>query len=110
MEVSVRLQQLLDRYPVCVFMRGCPEQPSCRESLEAIETLTDAGVSFHSVDIQRDPELRALLQKSPDYSELPQVFLNGQCLGGATLLRELHVQGELVPMVEQLDVQYQLTG
>ena len=109
MEVTERLQQLLDRHPVCVFMRGTPERPNCRESREVIEILNDAAVSFYSVDIQHDPELRAL-QKSPDYSELPQIFLNGQCLGGATLLRELHVQGELAPMVEQLDIQYQLTG
>lgn len=110
MDVSARLQQLLDQYPVCVFMRGTPQRPTCRESGEVIAVLKDSGVNFHSVDIQRDPELRALLQKSPDYAELPQIFLNGQCLGGATLLKELHTQGELVPMAAQLDLQYQLTG
>ncbi len=110
MEVSARLQHLLDKHPVCVFMRGTPEAPTCGESRSVMEILHDSDVKFHSVDIQRDPELRALLQKSPDYAELPQVFLNGQCLGGATLLQELHAQGELQPMVTQLDVQYQLAG
>ncbi len=110
MDVTTRLQRLINEYPVCVFMRGSPTHPTCKESAKVMGVLADGGIDFHSVDIQRDPELRALLQKSPDYAELPQVFLNGQCLGGATLLQELHSQDELVPMVTQLGLQYQLAG
>lgn len=110
MDVAARLQAMLDANPVCVFMRGSPERPTCRESAEIMDILSAGDIRHHSVDIQKDPELRAYLQKSPDYADLPQVFLNGQCLGGAVLLRELQVQGELAPMVAQLDLQYQLAG
>lgn len=99
MDVFDRIQHQLDASPVVLFMRGTPDRPMCRASFDAVRILDDCGARYEYVDLQADPEIRAFLPKFSDSPLFPQLFINGELLGGTQILRELHEQGELAAMV-----------
>ncbi len=99
MEIAKKLWDITRRHPIVLFMRGTPDRPMCQGSLDVIRALRDCEAEFAFVDVQEDPELRAFLPKYSDASELPQLFLNGEFIGGAGVVVELLNQGELQGMV-----------
>ena len=78
----------------------------CRGSLDVIEALTAVGADYLPLDLREDPEIRAFLPKQSDWGGIPQVFLNGEFLGGAEVIRDLLEQGELQVMVSNLQPEY----
>ncbi|MDX1569883.1 MAG: glutaredoxin domain-containing protein [Xanthomonadales bacterium] len=99
MEVIDRIRQQLDLNPIVLYMKGSPQRPTCRGSWEASRTLGRCGAEFLAVDIQLDPEIRAYLPKYSDWPSFPQLFMQGEFIGGNDIIRELYEQGELCPMV-----------
>lgn len=109
MDVVNRLDRLVHQHPLCLFMRGEPEQATCQGSADLLRILRQCSAEFHTVNVQSDPEIRAFLGKFSDVSDVPQVFLNGEFLGTAQVVSELHQQGELKPMIESC-AGYRLAG
>ena len=99
MEVMDRICHQLNVHPIVLFMRGTPEKPMCEGSHTASQVLTQCGAAYLAVDIQTDPEIRASLPKFADVPGFPQLFLQGELIGGAEVLVDLHEQGELAPML-----------
>ncbi|MEM9302717.1 MAG: glutaredoxin domain-containing protein [Pseudomonadota bacterium] len=104
MEVTDRIRQLLTTHPVVLFMRGSPARPMCPDSAAASEVLEHCGSTFVTVDVQTDPELRAYLPKFADAPGFPQLFLQGELIGGASILLDLDHQGELAPMLASCEL------
>lgn len=101
MEAVDRIKQILEFHRVVLFMRGRPDRPMCEGSAMAAEALISTGETFHVIDVQNDPEIRAYLPKYSDQKGFPQFFLQGELIGGAEIVRELSEQGELGPMVRR---------
>jgi monothiol glutaredoxin len=94
-EPGAWIAQVVREHPVVLFMKGSPDSPSCGFSASASSMLAGHGARFHHVDVLLDPEVREAVKAYSSWPTLPQVYVGGEFLGGADILRELHESGEL---------------
>lgn len=99
MPVKERIQQIVSSHPVVLFMKGTPQFPMCGFSSRAAEALRACEAPFHSVNVLADPEIRGHLPRYSDWPTFPQLFINGELIGGCDITVELQQQGELQGMV-----------
>ncbi|KAH7669428.1 Peptide-N(4)-(N-acetyl-beta-glucosaminyl)asparagine amidase protein [Dioscorea alata] len=90
-----RLQELVNSYPVFLFMKGSPEEPKCGFSRKVVDILKDLGVQFGSFDILTDNEVREGLKKFSNWPTFPQLFCKGELIGGCDIAVAMHENGEL---------------
>ncbi|XP_044496607.1 monothiol glutaredoxin-S17-like [Mangifera indica] len=90
-----RLQQLIDSYPVMLFMKGSPEEPKCGFSRQVVDVLKAEKVTFGSFDILSDNEVRKGLKKFSNWPTFPQLYCKGELLGGCEIAIAMHKSGEL---------------
>lgn len=96
-----RIQAELSSHPIVLFMKGTPQFPMCGFSSRASQALKAAGAQFHSVNVLEDPEMRANLPRYSDWPTFPQLFINGELIGGCDITVELFESGELARMVAE---------
>jgi monothiol glutaredoxin len=84
---------------VMLFMKGTPEMPRCGFSMQTVACLKDAGAEFAAMDILPDPRIRQLLSEHSGWPTIPQLFVNGQLVGGCDIVTELHETGQLKELV-----------
>lgn len=87
--------------PVILFMKGTPEMPRCGFSAKATQILKACGVSFASVDVLANPDVRQYLPQVSDWPTFPQLFVNGELIGGCDIMTELYENGELEEILNQ---------
>lgn len=85
--------------PVVLFMKGSPLAPQCGFSATAAGILGEQGVPFAHVDVLADPEVREGIKEYTGWPTIPQVFVGGEFVGGADILRQLHESGELKALI-----------
>ncbi len=85
--------------PIVLFMKGTPEFPQCGFSLRTAQALKACNVDFAYVDVLANPDVRANLPKISNWPTFPQVFVNGELLGGCDITLELYQKGELQPLL-----------
>ena len=94
-EPAAWIAAVVREHPVVLFMKGSPDSPMCGFSAGAASMLAGHGAPFHHVDVLLDPEVREAVKAFSSWPTLPQVYVGGEFLGGADILRELHESGEL---------------
>ncbi len=94
------LKQQIAENPVIIYMKGTPELPMCGFSQRAAQAMMDTGVEFAYVNVLQNPQIMAELPKVADWPTFPQIFIDGELVGGCDIVLELHAQGELKPMME----------
>ena len=100
MSVMDRIKAEVEGHPIVLFMKGTPQFPMCGFSSRTAQALKAAGASaFHSVNVLEEPEIRANLPRFSDWPTFPQLFINGELIGGCDITVELHQQGELQQML-----------
>ncbi|MFC4727890.1 Grx4 family monothiol glutaredoxin [Coralloluteibacterium thermophilus] len=100
MSVIERIQAEVQGHPIVLFMKGTPQFPMCGFSSRAAQALKEAGAGrFHHVNVLEDPEIRASLPRFSNWPTFPQLFINGELIGGCDITLELHQSGELARMV-----------
>lgn len=99
MDVMQRIQKLVDQHPIVLFMKGTPQFPMCGFSSRAAQSLKSVGAHFHSVNVLEDPEVRASLPQFANWKTFPQLFVNGELIGGSDIVAELEASGELARIV-----------
>lgn len=102
MDAIERIRQIVESHPVVLFMKGTPEFPTCARSAAAAEALQRAGGRFFVVNVLEDPEIRANLPRYAQWPTFPQLFINGELIGGCDITVELYDKGELGPMMREL--------
>jgi monothiol glutaredoxin len=90
-----RIKSVIDTSPVALFMKGTPQFVMCGNSERALQALRRAGAPVTTVDILPDPEIRRELSSISGWPTIPQVFINGELIGGADIAEELAQSGEL---------------
>jgi monothiol glutaredoxin len=80
---------------VILFMKGTPEQPMCGFSARTAAALQEVGKPFAAVDVLPDPRIRQELSAISDWPTIPQLFVNGELVGGADIVAEMFAAGEL---------------
>jgi monothiol glutaredoxin len=96
-----RIKVEVGSHPVVLFMKGTPQFPMCGFSSRACEVLKQAGAQIHSVNVLQDPEIRADLPRFSDWPTFPQLFINGEFIGGCDITVELFESGELSRMIAE---------
>ena len=102
MSVMERIQAEIDRHPVVLFMKGTPQFPMCGFSSRSVQALRAAGATeLHTVNVLEDPEVRANLPRLSNWPTFPQLFINGELIGGCDITLELLESGELARIVSE---------
>ncbi|MEO8063280.1 MAG: Grx4 family monothiol glutaredoxin [Pseudomonadota bacterium] len=95
-DVVNRIKTHIGSNPAVLFMKGTPDFPQCGFSAQAVAALRASGVDgFHHVNIFEDPELREALKKFSNWPTYPQLYVNGELLGGCDIVLDMHRSGEL---------------
>ena len=101
MTASDRIKQTITANPIVIFMKGSPDFPQCGFSMRASQALKAAGAEhFAHVDVLADPEVRATLPQISNWPTFPQVFINGELVGGCDITLEMFQSGELQKLVQ----------
>lgn len=98
MDVLEYIKQKIEGNPVVIFMKGTPDFPQCGFSMRASQALKACGVEFAHVDVLAEPEVRANLPRYSNWPTFPQVFINGELVGGCDIVLDLYSKGELQKM------------
>lgn len=98
-----RLKSLINSQPCMLFMKGTPDEPRCGFSKQIIQILRENKVQFGSFDILNDNDVRQGLKKFSDWPTYPQVYSNGELIGGLDIIRELVESGELLDTLPQAE-------
>ena len=102
MSVLDRIKAEVEGHPIVLFMKGTPQVPMCGFSSRAVQALKSAGASsLHTVNVLEEPEIRASLPRYSDWPTFPQLFVNGELIGGCDITVELFESGELARMVAE---------
>jgi monothiol glutaredoxin len=99
-ETQARIKKMVDDNKIMVFMKGNKLMPQCGFSNNVVQILNTLGVPFETCDILADQEVRQGVKEFSNWPTIPQVYLNGEFLGGSDILIELYQKGELQQMVE----------
>lgn len=100
MDVVDRIRQQLSAHPVVLYMKGTPDFPQCGFSAQAVAALRSCGAQFAHVNIFEDPELREALKRHSNWPTYPQLYVNGELIGGSDITLEMYRSGELHKLLE----------
>ena len=96
MDVQQRIKQQVESHPIVLFMKGTPQFPQCGFSASVVEVLKSCGVQeLHTVNVLEDAEIRQGIKDFANWPTIPQLYVKGQFVGGADIVREMHHSGEL---------------
>jgi monothiol glutaredoxin len=90
-----RIEQLIGSSPVFVFMKGSKLMPQCGFSNNVVQILNALAVPFETFDVLSDAEVRQGIKEFSDWPTIPQVYVNGEFMGGSDILIEMYNSGEL---------------
>ncbi len=99
-EVKERIDNLVTQNKIMVFMKGNKLMPQCGFSNNVVQMLNALGVPFETVDVLADSDIRQGIKEYSTWPTIPQVYVNGQFVGGSDILIQLYQSGELQQMVE----------
>jgi monothiol glutaredoxin len=85
--------------PVILFMKGNPDRPACGFSARTVAALQALGAPFAAVDILPDPRIRQELSALSNWPTIPQLFVNGELVGGCDIVTEMYESGELAQVL-----------
>ena len=94
-QIREAIAQAIGDNPVILFMKGTPEQPMCGFSARTVAALQALNTPFAAVDILPDPRIRQELSALSQWPTIPQLFVNGELVGGCDIVTEMYESGEL---------------
>ncbi len=94
-DIRQRIDAEVKANPVVLFMKGTPVFPQCGFSSAVVQILSHLGVKFKAVDVLKDPEIRNGIKEYSEWPTIPQLYVNGQFVGGADIVREMFENDEL---------------
>lgn len=101
MDVMDRIKDAVESNPIVIFMKGTPQMPQCGFSSRAAQALMACGEEFAYVNVLSDPEVFQNLPRYANWPTFPQIYINGELVGGCDITLELYQKGELQKMVQQ---------
>ena len=101
MDVIDKIKQQIEENPILLYMKGSPKLPKCGFSSPASQALMQCGEQFAYVDILQDPEIRAELPKYANWPTFPQLWVDGELIGGCDIIMEMSQQGELQEVIKE---------
>jgi len=103
MEIQERIRKVIEENSVMLFMKGSPDFPQCGFSGRVVQILDACGAEFGSADVLMDPELREGIKAYSNWPTIPQLYIQGELIGGSDIVMEMHENGELKKKIDTLD-------
>lgn len=100
MDIMDTIKEQIESNPVILYMKGSPNQPQCGFSAKATEVLMACGKRFAYVDILSNPDIRSNLPTYANWPTFPQLWINGELVGGSDILIEMFDNGELQTLID----------
>jgi monothiol glutaredoxin len=101
MDTQQRIREQVAGNPVVLYMKGTPQMPQCGFSAMAIQVLQACGVHRpYTVDVLADPDIRQGIKQFANWPTIPQLYVNGEFVGGSDILREMYQSGELQKLLQ----------
>ena len=94
-QIRQRIENDLKKNKIVLYMKGSPQAPQCGFSAQAVAILKEHDVPFHSFNILNDESIRQGLKEYANWPTFPQLYVNGELVGGCDIMMELHQSGEL---------------
>ena len=104
-QVIESIKQQIAENPILLYMKGSPNQPQCGFSARAVQALMACGERFAYVDILSQPEIRATLPVFANWPTFPQLWVQGELIGGSDIIAEMFENGELQPLIKDAAAQ-----
>jgi monothiol glutaredoxin len=101
MDVVQRIKSVIEGSPVVLFMKGTPDFPQCGFSAQTVAALRAVGAEFKSINIFEEPELRDALKRYSNWPTYPQLYVNGELVGGCDIALEMYKSGELKKLLAE---------
>jgi monothiol glutaredoxin len=98
-QISDFIKQAIDENPVMLFMKGTPDQPACGFSMRSSAALNALGVKYAALDVLPDPRIRQELSALSNWPTIPQLFVNGELVGGCDIMLEMYEDGSLAELL-----------
>jgi monothiol glutaredoxin len=99
-ELQQRIDSLVHQNKILVFMKGNKLMPQCGFSNNVVQILNTLGVPFETIDVLADGDIRQGIKEYSNWPTIPQVYIDGEFIGGSDVMIELYQKGELQQMVE----------
>lgn len=99
-EVLDTIREQIANNPVILYMKGSPQAPQCGFSAQTVQCLMACGERFAYVDILANPAIRATLPSYADWPTFPQLYVEGELVGGCDIITEMYQSGELEPLIK----------
>ena len=99
MSIEDKITDQIKENKILIYMKGSPYEPKCGFSAKTVQALIDCGAEFSYVDILENQDIRQNLPSISDWPTFPQVFVNGELIGGCDIVTEMHEAGELQTVI-----------
>jgi monothiol glutaredoxin len=101
---SARIKGIVEASDIVLFMKGVPAAPQCGFSAAVVKVLDGFGVTYDSVNVLADPEVREGLKEFSNWPTFPQLYVKGEFVGGCDIVREMAASGELAKLLAESGV------
>ncbi len=98
-QTKQRIEKNIKGNKVFLYMKGTPQAPQCGFSARAVAILNERGVKFGSFNVLSDESIRQGIKEYADWPTVPQLYVNGEFIGGCDIMTEMHENGELGPLL-----------
>ena len=102
MSTQDTIKDLIEKNGIVLFMKGTPTFPQCGFSSKAVMLLKSCGAAFASVNVLEEPEIRQGIKEFSNWPTIPQLYVNGEFVGGSDIMTEMYETGELQTLVKKL--------
>ena len=100
MKTTDKIRKQLQENPIILYMKGTPEEPRCGFSAKAVAALNSTGCGFAYVDVLASPLIKEALPEVSDFPTFPQLFIQGEIIGGSDIIEAMIANGELQTMLK----------
>tara|TARA_Y100000768_G_scaffold370946_1_gene337200 strand:+ start:7 stop:321 length:315 start_codon:yes stop_codon:yes gene_type:complete len=101
MSIEDKIKEQIQDNTVLIYMKGSPYEPKCGFSAKTVQALIDCGAEFSYVDILENQDIRQTLPTISDWPTFPQLYVNGELIGGCDIVTEMHEAGELESIIKK---------
>ncbi len=99
-DIQSAIREQISNNPILLYMKGSPTAPQCGFSARTVQCLMDCGQRFAYVDVLSNPDIRQTLPLVANWPTFPQLYVEGELVGGCDIVADMHESGELKPLLD----------
>lgn len=101
MDIMATIKDQIEGNKIILYMKGSPDAPQCGFSAQTVQCMMACGEQFAFVDVLSNPEIRANLPRYGNWPTFPQLWVNGELVGGCDIVTEMYEKGELQTLIKE---------